>query len=67
MHAWKGEESYALHQIMVQELWDKKLAEMLRGTAEEFSERKGYLQALTDVLALAERSIREHQRQVEAA
>ena len=67
MYAWKGEESYALHQILLQELWDKELKRMLQGTADDFSVRKGYLQAVTEIMGLAERSINEHKRQVEAA
>lgn len=63
MHAWKTEETYALHQLMLQELWDSAMNRMVSGSVDEFSELKGYLRAIKDVQTLAERSIIEHKKQ----
>lgn len=67
MHEWKGQDSYTLHQMLLQEMHDLELERLLSGPAAEFEFRRGILTAVKTIRDLADRSIREHQRQVEAA
>ncbi len=67
MHEWKGTDAHALHTLTVRQLYDTQLALLLEAPIEHVSWHQGYLKALKDVLDIPDRSIREHQRQVEAA
>jgi hypothetical protein len=60
MHAWKHEESYRVHQAMLQEIFDRYIDNLRKSKPEMCGFYQGYLEAIEDVKGLAETTIRLH-------
>src|SRR5262245_16967281 len=64
---WKHEESYGVFMQILQELYDKALALLLQGPKDNFEAHRGYLKAIDDVRAIADRAMYEQRLQAERA
>ena len=67
MKLWQDEDSYALFQLMVKELYGKALHNLRKCDADHHNYYNGYLDAIEEVSDLANRAIREQRNEMEKA
>ena len=63
MHEWKGEESYTVFMLMLQDLLDKDARDLIDCEGENFRSNiiRGRIRAIREVMKMADRAIHEHQ------